>query len=53
LARWPIIQARHDRDQADARELLGEEAFVAALTEGRSMSLIEVLSFALAVPTPI
>jgi hypothetical protein len=52
----PVRRAQHARVEAAARELLGEEAFVALRAEGRRLGLEEVVPLALAdtaVPTEI
>jgi predicted ATPase/DNA-binding SARP family transcriptional activator len=46
--RWPIDQARRDRDVAELRMSLGEEGFIAASASGRAMTLDQAIELAFA-----
>jgi len=48
--RWPADKAVYESDIAKAREAVGDDAFAAAWSAGRTMSVDEAVEFAL--PTP-
>jgi hypothetical protein len=49
---WPSERAEHERPVTAVRTALGQEAFAAAWTEGRAMSLEDAIAYALAEPSP-
>ncbi len=45
LARWPADQPAYDTDVATARSALGDDAFVAAWTDGAALSVDEAVAY--------